>query len=309
MVQWKCVEREISVLSYIRALLELISFLKYHKDADVIHLHSSKAGFLGRISARLLGLQDKVIYTPHGASFLRKDVSRLKKIIFICLEKIASWMGGVVVACSASEKRVFRSYKIPAMHIYNGIRCKNGLKDATKKEPITIGTVARISAPKYPSLFNKISEFYADDPLIEFLWVGDGEFRKELTSSNIRVTGWVSSNEVWPYLSGIDIYLSTSLWEGLPLSVLQAMCSGKPLVLSKCVGNVDLVDEGFNGFLFDNELEARGKIDQLIGDLDLRFKYAANSRKLYEREFTLENMINKYYDLYAEVSGVLQLGD
>ena len=81
---------------------------------------------------------------------------------------------------------------------------------------------------------------------LQFIWCGDGELRAELTSPNIKCTGWMERKELEIYLANADIYLSTSLWEGMPLSVLEAMSIGLPVVLSDCVGNRDLVEN--NGF-------------------------------------------------------------
>lgn len=90
---------------------------------------------------------------------------------------------------------------------------------------------------------------FKDDTRVRFLWIGDGELRNEIQENEqVQVTGWVTPNEVQHYLNQIDVYISTSLWEGLPLSVLEAMNCGKPLLLSDCVGNVDTVKMGTMDF-------------------------------------------------------------
>ena len=74
--------REISIFKDFLALKELIDILKNITEKNVIHLHSSKAGFLGRIAAKIIGFNGNLIYTPHGISFLRKDISNNKKRFF-----------------------------------------------------------------------------------------------------------------------------------------------------------------------------------------------------------------------------------
>jgi len=96
----------------------------------------------------------------------------------------------------------------------------------------------------------------------------------------------------------VDIYLSTSLWEGLPLTVLQAMSLKKPLVLHRCVGNVDLVYEGINGFIFDDEKKAVSAINFLIENSDARISYGVNSYNIYLEKFNICKMITKYKELY-----------
>lgn len=299
---WKNVVREINPKQDLLALIELINILKNQKDIDVIHLHSSKAGFLGRVSARSLGLQDKVTYTSHGVSFLRKDVSQLKLKQFVWFEKIANKFGGKVIACSKSEAEEFRKYGIDANYIYNGIDVNEVYSsNVNSKDKIIIGTVGRITHQKNPKLFYKIASYFKSFPNIKFLWIGDGELKHELISENIEITGWLSRNEALEKLKEINIYLSTSLWEGLPLSVLQAMALQKPLILSNCVGNMDLVKNNYNGFLFKDRNEAIRSIENLLADKNLIQNFGENSYKMYKVNFTLNKMIENYKKLYLKI--------
>jgi len=300
-IYWKNARREISFSKDFRALIEIIKALKSIKSPNVIHLHSSKAGFIGRFAARILGLQDKVIYTSHGVSFLRKDVSSLKRSLYIYLEKTASKLGGKVIACSKSEAEVFQEYGINADYICNGIKCKQSSRKKPSKEEniITIGTIGRVTYQKNPKLFNKIAENFLQRKNIKFLWIGNGELSHQLKSPNITLTGWLSRKEVENKLQEIDIYLSTSLWEGLPLSVLQAMCAAKPLVLSDCVGNRDLIAD--NGIIFKTLEEAITSITDLIENPKKREILGLNSLKLVKKEFSIEKTIKKYKQLYESL--------
>ena len=163
-ILWPNATREINPKKDFLALKELIMHLKHFKDLNAIHLHSSKAGFLGRVASRVLGLQNSVLYTPHGVSFLRKDVSSLKHKVFVYLEKFGSWCGGKVIACSKSEATAFQNYNIDANYVNNGIQCNSFLSDNktinhTKK--IKIGTIGRITYQKNPKLFNNIAEHFS----------------------------------------------------------------------------------------------------------------------------------------------------
>ena len=302
---WRSAVRNINLKQDLKAFFELMNILRGIKTVDVLHLHSSKAGFLGRLAAKILGLSDKVVYTSHGASFLRKDVSEWKLKQFIFLERTAAKFGGKVIACSKSEAQEFIKYGINADYIYNGINCKTvnfpNKRKNLKTKSIVIGTIGRITYQKNPSMFNKIAQYFLSNSKIKFLWIGDGELRKELCSPNIEVTGWLSREEVFSYLDIVDIYFSTSLWEGLPLSVLQAMCKGKPLILSDCVGNRDLVKAHVNGFLYKEENEAIKYIRQLIYDTDLRQALGEESLNIVRNKFSLNEMIVKYKKLYKSL--------
>ena len=98
---------------------ESLNILKKEKPIDIIHLHSAKAGILGRIAAGRIG-HKKVIYAPHGATFLRKDVSVFARAAFMAIEKAVSVLPAKVVGVSKSEADAYRWIGIKANHINNG---------------------------------------------------------------------------------------------------------------------------------------------------------------------------------------------
>ena len=291
-ILWKNAKREISIKNDFLALRELLNLLKKEKF-DIIHLHSSKAGFLGRIATRICHQQNRVIYTTHGVSFLRKDISNRKLQLYIFLEKIGNLCDGRTIACSKSEAEFIQSKEIKCSYVNNGIKLKNEEIKTKKKEgkELKIVTVGRITIQKNPKLFNEIAENFIENKNIRFIWIGDGELREQLSSENIEITGWLSQEEVRQQLKEADIYLSTSSWEGLPLAVLQGMENSLPLVLSNCIGNIDLVKEDYNGFLFENKGEVIEKIKEL----------GENSYLFLKKEFDIRNMIRKYKTLYKQL--------
>ncbi|QTR44868.1 glycosyltransferase [Thiothrix litoralis] len=300
LLHWQGVARDISPFGDLLALYRLMCLLKQY-DGDIIHLHSSKAGFLGRISAKLLWQSERVIYTPHGVAFLRQDVPSIKQSLFIWLEKLASLCSGQVVACSASEAQSFRAHGIPADYINNGITCARiPEKIPTQQDnaTCTVALVGRVSNQKNPARFNAIAQAFVDQPQVHFVWIGDGELRHQLTSPNLHCTGWVSPTEVAEHLQQADIYLSTSAWEGLPLSALQAMCHRLPLVLSECTGHLDMVQPGRNGYLFQHNDTAILAIKTLAGDVALRERLGRASRELLEQQFNIQQMADNYRQWY-----------
>ena len=296
-IEWKTAQREMKPLKDIKALWELYSILKKIDNIDVIHLHSSKAGFLGRIVSFLLGKSKKTIYTPHAISFLRLDVSSKKRKIFIWMEKFASFFGGKIVACSQSEKEVIEEQGIKNVtFINNGIKPLEIEKKVNTSDKITIISVGRLSIQKNPKLFNDIALEFIDNPNIQFIWCGDGELKSELTSPNIKYTGWIEQKKLESYLANADIYLSTSLWEGLPLSVLEAMSIGLPVILSNCVGNRDLVED--NGVLYIDKIEAVKNINELLKNKIWTNKKGHNSKIIVENNVNMRNMAISYLNIY-----------
>lgn len=296
-IPWENAGRSLNPLKDLKALWELYIILKGIENIDIIHLHSSKAGFLGRIVSFLLGKSNKTIYTPHAISFLRLDVSPKKRKIFIWMEKFASFFGGKIVACSQSEKEAIEKQGIKNVtFINNGIKPLQVKKKVNTSDKITIISVGRLSIQKNPKLFNEIALEFVDNTNIQFVWCGDGELKAELTAPNIDCTGWIERKELENYLANADIYLSTSLWEGLPLSVLEAMSIGLPVVLSNCVGNKDLVEN--NGFLYNNKIEAIKYINKLLKENI--FKLGIISRRFVNEKFNIENMGKYYLNFYRD---------
>ena len=301
-ILWKNAKREISLKDDFLALKELINLLKKEKF-DVIHLHSTKAGFLGRVAARVCNQQNRIIYTTHGISFSRKDVSNRKLKLYILLEKIGSLCDGRTIACSKSEADFIQSKGIKCSYINNGIKTKGKFLKFEKKESkeLKIVTVGRITIQKNPELFNKIAENFIENKNIRFVWIGDGELKEQLSSKNIEITGWLKQENVQKQLMRGDIYLSTSSWEGLPIGVLQGMENKLPIILSNCNGNKDLVEENYNGFLFKDKEQAIEKIKFLIKDKEKIKELGENSYLLLKKEFDIQDMVRKYKTLYKQL--------
>lgn len=291
---WKHAQREIGLWSDLKATIFLFELLK-NVESDIIHLHSSKAGFIGRLVCYLQGKRN-VIYTPNGLAFLRLDVSSFKRKMYVLLEKAANWLTGKVVACSRSEAQALIDHGINSSFINNGTEISECEAEIEKKQFI-IATSGRITIQKNPALFNKIAEQF-EDVSVKFLWIGGGELQGVLTSSNIRITGWVDRSTVLRELSQVDTYVSTAAWEGLPFAVLEAMNLCKPLLLTNCVGNVDLVENGYNGFTYNTFDEAVEKINLLIGDKKLKRLLGMNSKDLVIKHFNVESMASLYEETY-----------
>ena len=299
---WMHAGKEVGFVKEFRAFVELMKQMKRAKPYDVVHLHSSKAGFHGRIACRLLGTPVSVIYSPHGAPFLRKDISRHKADYYAFLENVAARCGGQIICGGATESAAFRERGMKAIHINNGVACDEVLHSFSPGARAIVATAGRIAQQKNPALFNELAKAFVSDPSIRFVWFGDGELRHILSSPNIEITGWLTKEELLQRLRQIDIYLSTSLWEGLPLSVLLAMCAGKPVVLSDCVGNRELAEHGRGGFLFSQKDEALSFLEKLRSDKELAQNMGNASHQLLLANYQLKSMIWQYSQVYAAIS-------
>lgn len=130
-----------------------------------------------------------------------------------------------------------------ATYVNNGINMAElkEIVDRTDKveHPFTVYTLGRICYQKNPTMFNAIAELLPD---VKFVWIGDGELRKELTSENIEITGWADRATAIKYAVNADVFLLPSRWEGLPISLLESMYIRNRV-------DVDLIREHVHGFL------------------------------------------------------------
>lgn len=299
-IQWKSVRREISIINDIKALVELNIIIKKNKY-NVVHLHSTKAGILGQFIS-LFYPNISFLYTPNGASFARTDVSKKIKFLYIFIEKIVwKWGRANIICVSKSEADLYMNIGVKSCFINNGIKVDSGIKAKTNvNDELIIITSGRISTQKNPSLFNQIALAFEQNKAIKFVWIGDGELKEVLTSTNIKVTGWLLPKDVERYLSEANVYISTALWEGLPFSVLEAMKIGLPLLLSDCIGNVDLVRDSENGFLFKNHQEAIECITIYLKNKSYILSHGLASYNLLKTEYNEEKMFNQYRALYIK---------
>ena len=256
LIEVKDFVRQISPRQDLRALRELVRIGREVRP-DVIHLHSSKAGVLGRLAYWRAGVP--LFYTPHGYSFLMRRASAPKRAFYRLLELAMARVRCTTIACSKGELDEALSLSKRALLVNNGIDPEEidacleqapGEKDGALlgQGAYAVFTIGRICDQKNPELFNQIALSLPD---LRFLWIGDGELRDALTAPNVEITGWLSRREVLRRADQADCFLLPSLWEGLPISLLEAMYLGKPCVVSNVAGNRDVIRNGENGFVCD----------------------------------------------------------
>lgn len=235
------VHREIGVTD-IRALKELRQILR-EINPDVVHLHSSKAGAIGRIACWLE--QRKSIYTPHAYAFLRQDVSVFTRWVYRTIERVLSILG-MTVACGLEEFALARSLSRDVALVPNSIDLEIFSSD---QRQITRGVLAvgRFSPQKDFDFFCKVA---ACLPQISFHWVAGESIAGVVCPSNVHLYGIVSSLELASLMRKSSVFLNTSLWEGLSRAVLEACAVGMPLVLRDVSGNRDLPSLGAHATLF-----------------------------------------------------------
>lgn len=296
----------ISVYSDSLSLLHLLKILKKINPA-VIHLHSSKAGVLGRVAARLIGMSDRVFYSPHGLSFLRQDISTSKRRIFWSLEWLASKIGGMILASSKSEMLILH-HDLGVKNlkcISNGVDFSNIKKSGVGcTERVRVITTGRITYAKAPWKFKEIV-LATQNSNVDFIWAGDGELRDKVFPRNeiipnLTILGWVENGDsILDELAKSHIFLLTSLWEGMPISLLEAQAAGLPAIVSNTVGSRDVVLNDVTGFVCDSIQAMAEKIQLLVGDSELRAKMGAEASKRALELFSIDRVHLELLEIYG----------
>ena len=310
-IRWRSAQRSLHPVKDFRAFMELYTVLKRLKNkklVDVVHLHSSKSGFIGRVVCRMLNIRN-VVYTPNGAPFMVGS-NRASNYVYKQLERLAASFGGRTVCCSPSEQVAYEAAGMSAITINNGISLpapqqvmpRLSPEALPEKERFRIATSGRILSQKDPALFNAIAAYFEDLPQFEFIWIGDGIDASLLTAKNITITGWLSPADARSLLLTSDVYLSTARFEGLSFSVLEALSLKKPVLLTDCVGNRDMVKQGLNGDLFTTPEQAIVKIIQYFNNGNMLPVMGDHSALHCEDAFDVQQTRERYRNLYLGTS-------
>jgi glycosyltransferase involved in cell wall biosynthesis len=293
------VYREIHPASDFAAGRKLTKWLK-HRKPSIIHLHSSKAGAVGRIAARLAGVP--TIYSPHAIAFLRRDVSVATRVMFYVLEWLLGLAGATTVACSSSELAAMRLLPGHKMMIPNGVDLAGlpSLSAQPNRTYLNVILCGRITAQKNPKLACAIAE--ASSPHWRWTWLGGGDLEDLVKiRGRIAVTGWLSRGEVLAKLAAADVVVHTSSWEGMPIALLEAMGIGLPAVVTDVPGNRDVVDPTKTGFICRTLDDFVYALNILANEPALRRKMGDAARARVQRMFDLDRLQQRWISLYKEL--------
>jgi glycosyltransferase involved in cell wall biosynthesis len=310
-------ERPIIPLWDLLALFEIIRFIKKN-NIHIVHTHSSKAGILGRFAARLAGAK-VIIHTVHGWSFNDYQPAIMRSL-FLLLERVAARLCDKLIVVSDYDRQKGLSSRIGTKGKYILVRYgidysefNAGAEDIRKtlgidiKDPV-VGMVACFKPQKSPLDFIKLACLVKRIlPDTKFILVGDGALRSKIERTirklrmekEVILTGW--RTDIPKILSAIDVFVLTSLWEGLPVSVLEAAVSSKPVVATDTGGIAEIVSEGRSGFLVNRlDMQAMSqRLMVLLRDEKLRARMGESARRGIAADFDATVTVGKHAQLYA----------
>ena len=303
------VRRNLSPVHDVLGLIELTRLFRRLRP-DIVHLNSSKAGVLGRIAAAFADVP-VCIFTAHGWAF--KAARRPTASLFLWADRLVRPFATMIVCVSATELRIGLAARVctarAATVIPNAVDVDRVQpRAASASRPVEVISVGRLALPKdFSTLITAFGLIAVDDARLTI--VGDGPLRRRLEAEiadrsleqQVEFIGEVA--DVGPYLARADVFVLSSHSEGMPLSVLEAMAAGLPVVASDVGGLHEIVDEGKTGFVVPagSPAELAVRLAELVGDSDLRDRFGHAGRELVRTRFSLPPWRESHIELYRSL--------
>jgi len=248
----------------INPIYDVIAFIKIYRyikkeGFDIVHTHSPKASILGRWAAYFAGVKN-IIYTAHGLPF-HKFMNPFAYWFFLFLEKITAKITRKIIVVSRSDKAICSKNKICQQDkislIHYGIDIDKFINSPReKKESHNVITISSLKKQKGIFDFLRVAKSLSEElPQLKFFIIGDGPLRKKVqrTISKMALEDVVMlqgfDENVDKFLKKAKVFLLTSLWEGLPIALIEALAWGVPVVVSDTGGVNDILENDKGGFI------------------------------------------------------------
>jgi glycosyltransferase involved in cell wall biosynthesis len=281
-------------------------------NADVVHVHSAKAGFVGRLAASLRGKRTACAFTPHGWSWWAAEGAEAQ--LYLRLEQLAAHWCAAIVALSGEEREAGLAARVGRAEQYRVI--PNGVpleRFALPREPVRgrILMVGRLASQKRPDIaLRAFAAARREIPEAELHVVGDGPLRSEAEAlaaelglaEAVRFLG--NRGDVPELLTQAECVLLASDYEGCPLAVIEAMAASVAVAATAAGGTAELVRPGETGALAakgDAEGLAKALVAVLTDPL-VAAELGAEARRDAEQNLSLPGMIERLLALYHDIS-------
>ncbi len=298
----------ISPFNDLRAASALIGHFRTRRP-DLVHAHTSKAGILTRLAAAVT--DTPAVFTAHTWAFA-EGTSALWKLVGLPSERLAARFTACIINVSDANRRLAAGSGIDkaklSLTVHNGIRDTSFQADPQESTTCPqIVTVGRFVKQKDQQLL--VQAMMRINRPYKLLFVGDGPTRA-IVKADVARAGLQSqmvfagdSREVEQILSQSHIFVLPSRWEGFPLTILEAMRAGLPVVASDVGGVREAVINGHTGFLVrPGDLhDLQRHIDNLLQDGALRGTLGANGRRRFLKMFTQDKMLDSIRTIYHQI--------
>jgi glycosyltransferase involved in cell wall biosynthesis len=309
--------RDIDISKDIKAVKNLHRLFR-DGGFDIVHCHSSKAGILARIAAKLAGTK-KVVYTAHGFVF-NEPMSNLKRTVYIYIERIGAMLGDKVIAVSkkdcdsALENRLVDKDKLTFIpNAIPEIR-KDELSEAAQvkkefgiqEEEFVLGTISNFYETKgHKYLIEALKRLYAEGYRFKTVFAGQGPKLQEMKSlaagySDIMFLGYREDN--YDIMNILDLFVLPSIKEGMPYVILEAMSLGKPVLCTKVGALTDMITDGINGYIVEPQDSGLiyDKLKWILSNRDKAVAVGIAGEKYVSDNFALSKFTESVIRIYEE---------
>lgn len=295
--------KRLASLKNVRMAIKELRTIEHDIKPDVIHLHSSIAGGLGRLAYD--GKKNTVVYTPHGYAHILMGTGK-KSFAYKVMETILGKRKCVTLTCCESEDEIARKLCKRTAYIETGVSLPDLSASLDGILPVnsdqfTVFTLGRACVQKQPQLFNRIAELV---PEARFVWIGDGELEDCLNAPNMKVTGWKPRKEALALAKGADVFVLCSLGEAIAMSLIENMYMKKLILVSDTMGNKSVIKDGVNGYVckIAEEYAARIKEAMKRFPAELPERAYQDVVEIYNTEVMKEKYV-RFYDSLKSTRG------
>jgi glycosyltransferase involved in cell wall biosynthesis len=298
--------RKIAPLADIKAWWQLRGAIR-EAAPDIVHSHTFKAGLI----ARLVPGTFKRVHTFHGHLFDDQSFSNRQKRMIIFAEKFCASRTDVLVSVGKKVGIELRSAGIGVDQEWRSIApgvsplpVVRSTSSADKSpDHLVFGWMARVTSVKNPTLMVQVAKAL---PEISFIMAGGGDMLEEIRASapiNLSVIGWTDATEFW---SQIDVAISTSDNEGMPIALIEAQLAGIPVIATDVGSNAEVIEDGVTGLVTAKNLESLvAAVQKLRSDPTMRASMEVAARGRSREEFGMDRMIEAHQKLYSDVRRTL----
>jgi glycosyltransferase involved in cell wall biosynthesis len=283
---------------FLNMLVKIFALSK--QDRPIIHLHSSWAGLIGRLT---FASKHKMtlVYSPHCFAFARRDVTSVVTFVFKKAEQIMSRSNVRILALTSTEKKLAEELgNKNVIQVPNFIDLPTLPERKVSSGKILVLSVGRLAEQKRPDRVVEVYDYLKHEARLDFLWVGDGDkFYKEELERRIKVTGWLREDKVRRIFSQADIFLLLSDWEGLPFTALDAYAYGVPIISWDFDGCTDFIVDRHTGYIVQSVPEVVSRIQGLLENEVERKSMGQNARHFVEKNYDLEILKKDWRHFYG----------
>jgi len=287
------------------AWFELAKIIKSERP-EIVHTHTFKAGLIGR----LVPGTHKRVHTFHGHLFEDDSFSKIQKLIIYIVEKMLARRTNLLISVGEKVGAEIRIKGIGANRSWRSIapgvetlphKDKLNARKFLKidEKSILVGWMARMTEVKNPHLLLEVARGL---PQVNFVMAGGGNLLEDIRTeapNNLKVIGWVNASYFW---SAVDLAISTSLNEGMPIALIEAQLAELPVIATDVGSNAEVVANGITGIVTSGKItEIKSAVKMLIEDKSLQSSMGKMARIRALREFSVEKMVQTHIDAYFEV--------